>query len=68
MTALAEKRVASEVTRYEVRWPETGELLGYVLGVNGSVGPLGRALEENGLLVVAAGPSLTDAAAAGAAA
>jgi hypothetical protein len=60
MAALMERRVALEPARYEVRWPVTGEIMGHVIRVNGSAGPLERALAENGLTVAVPEPDVVD--------
>jgi len=53
MTALAEPQIAARTAEYEVRYPETGEVLGYVtLAPESNAHALGRALRQNGLRLV----------------
>jgi len=55
MTAVAERRIASEAVCYEVYCPESGQVLGYV-NANGAdpAQPLGQALQQNGFRLVSA--------------
>jgi hypothetical protein len=66
MTAIAERRITAEPAYYEVRCPETGEILGYL--VSAAIGPLAQALEENGLTVEAPEPIVSAGVPAGVAA
>ena len=51
--AAAEKQRASDSASYEVRYPETGEVMGYVSASGGKSGdPLGSALARNGFRLV----------------
>ncbi len=53
MTVVAERRTRAEGGRYEVRYEETGQVLGYVTVTRGAEDqPLGRALEQNGFRLV----------------
>jgi len=57
--AAAEKQRASDSACYEVRYPETGEVMGYLSASGGRPGdPLGAALAQNGFRLVspAVGP------------
>ena len=55
MTAVAQRRIASEAVCYKVYCPESGQLLGYVTASGGlSAQPLGEALQQNGFRLVAA--------------
>jgi hypothetical protein len=53
MTVLAERQVAFETACYEIRWPQTGEILGYLVRAPAGNGALRRALERNGLALSA---------------
>ena len=68
MTLTAERRVALESVTYEVRWPLTGETLAYLTDATPCNGSLQRALEQNGLALVASGPIQRDRVPAGVAA
>jgi len=57
--AAAEKQTASDSACYEVRYPETGEVMGYVSAMGGKPGdPLGAALAQNGFRLVSTGVRL----------
>lgn len=59
MTAIAERKMTAEPACYEVRCPETGEVLAYMMVSRGGVPQyLGEALEQNGLRLVASTPEL----------
>jgi hypothetical protein len=60
MTALAEPQVAATMAEYEVQYPETGEVLGYVsLSPGTYFHALGRALRQNGLRLAPVGSSFS---------
>jgi hypothetical protein len=55
MTAVADREIAARGDYYEVQFPETGEILGYVtVGGANSADGLGEALRQNGLRLVPA--------------
>ena len=55
MTAVADREIAAKGGCYEVQFPETGEILGYVTVDGASSGDgLGEALRQNGLRLVPA--------------
>jgi hypothetical protein len=55
MTAFEHREIAAKGVCYEVQFPETGEILGYVTADGASSGDgLGQALRQNGLRLVRA--------------
>lgn len=57
--AAAEKQRAFDSASYEVRYPETGEVMGYVSAISRNPGdPLSAALAQNGFRLVSTGVRL----------
>jgi len=57
MTVVADRDAAARAACYEVQFPETGEILGYVTVSGASCADgLGDALRQNGLRLVRAEP------------
>ena len=55
MTVVADRDAAARTACYEVQFPETGEIVGYVtVSGAGSADGLGDALRQNGLRLVPA--------------